>query len=113
MKTLIAVVALSVSAGAAFAGEGNGDPFPFRAAPLSVTLNNYHQAKGKNQDPFPFKAPSMPMVQNEVLPTNGAAGIVQTANSLPPGFENGAAQPTLGRDAPAPTMLAQQQAAFR
>ncbi len=33
MKTLIAVMALSLSAGAAFAGEANGNPFPFSAPP--------------------------------------------------------------------------------
>ena len=72
-----------------------------------MTLNNYKQAAGASQNPFPFSAPATPMVQEQVLPTNGSAGPVQTANSLPPGFENGVAQSTLGLDAPAPTRLAQ------
>jgi hypothetical protein len=90
MKTLIAAAALSLMAGAAFAGEGNGDPFPFRVAGPTTYLNNYKQAAPASQNPFPFTVPGTPMVNNAVLPSNGADGVVQTANSLPQGFMDSA-----------------------
>ena len=89
MKTLIATAALSLLAGAAFAGEGNGDPFPYSAPGQVVSLKNYKQAAPAKQNPYPFTVPGTPMVIGQILPTNGSAGAVQTANSLPPGFENG------------------------
>ncbi len=64
----VAAAAMTLSATAAFAeGEGRGDPFPFRA-PIVTRF-----------------------VTGGTLPTNGAEGVVQTANSLPAGFEDGTA----------------------
>ena len=36
-----------------------------------------------------FSGPSVPVMSGQVLQPNGSEGIVQTANSLPPGFLNG------------------------
>ena len=94
MKTLIAVVALSLTAGVAVAAEGNGEPFQYSAPTRVVSLENYKQAPGTSQNPYPFSAGTVPMVANQVLPTNGANGVVQTANSLPPSFADGAPSQT-------------------
>lgn len=108
MKTLIAAAALSLVAGAAFAGEGNGDPFPFTAAGQVMTLNNYKQAAGANQNPYPFTMPGTRMVVGQVLPSNGSAGAVQTANSLPAGFSDGVpGQANVNPMTRVPTQLAQ------
>ena len=85
MKTLIAAIVLSTIAGAAFAGEGNGNPFPYNAGSVTVQVapSGYHAMQ---------EAP-MPTVSSlnsvPALPTNGSEGIVQTANSLPVGATDG------------------------
>lgn len=109
MKTLIAATALSLVAGAAFAGEGQGDPFPFAAPPVSVSMQGYKQAPGTSQNPFPFTAPGQVVSTSAVLPSSGSNGVVQTANSLPPGFMSGPPSANLNRNAPtpAPTQYAQ------
>lgn len=109
MKTLIAATALSLVAGAAFAGEGQGNPFPFRAPPIAVSIQGYQQEAGGSQNPYPFTAASRQrMTSMPVLPTAGSDGVMQTANSLPAGFEDGApAVANLNQNAPTPTRLAQ------
>jgi hypothetical protein len=90
MKTLIAAAAMSLLAGAAFAGEGNGDPFPFAAPtrPVQTGPLAYHGVPAY-QNPYPFSVPNVGWNTEAVLPTNGSQGVVQTANSLPAGFANG------------------------
>ncbi len=83
MRTILlaSVTVLIASTGIAFAGEGNGEPFPgpdfavttrtdnatlamkgqdpfsFAAGNTSMRLGGtYKQAQAKNQDPFPFSA---------------------------------------------------------
>lgn len=108
MKTLIAATALSLVAGAAFAGEGAGNPFPFTAAPISVSMQNYKRAPSASQNPFPFTAPGIAMSASPVLPTSGSDGVVQTANSMPVGFEDGVPGiANLNRNPPTPTRVAQ------
>ena len=108
MKMFVMAAALAVVAGAAFAGEGNGDPFPFQAPTHPVSLNNYKQAASASQNPFPFTVPGTASVADQVLPTNGSNGVVQTANSLPPGFEDGVpGQANLNPGTRMPTRLAQ------
>ena len=109
MKTLIAAAALTLLAGAAMA-EGNGEPFPNTATNGRViSLTNYQRPNGGTyQNPYPFVAPGVPMVQGQVLPTNGSAGAVQTVNSLPVGAEDGpAALATLNGHVTRATQLAQ------
>lgn len=88
-KTLIAAATLSLIAGAAFAGEGGGDPFAYRTSGPAVATAPYARSASASQNPFPFTIPSVSWNTIPVLPTNGANAIVQTANSLPAGFENG------------------------
>ena len=108
MKTLIAATALTLVAGAAFAGEGHGDPFRFTAPPIAVSTQGAARAAAVTQNPFPYTTPGMAMNSSPVLPSSGSQGVVQTANSLPVGFEDGASAATnLNRNVPTPTQLAQ------
>ena len=108
MKTLIAAVALTLFAGAAYA-EGNGEPFPNTAtAGRAISLNAYQRpVGGAYQNPYPFVAPGTPMVVDQVLPTNGSQGPVQTVNSLPQGFEDGPTALATLNHTPRATQLAQ------
>jgi hypothetical protein len=89
MKSLVAAAALSLVAGTAFAGEGNGDPFPFQAPGNTVATATVAHLPPHDTDPFPFRAPGVPWSAAQMLPGNGSDGSMQTANSLPPNFENG------------------------
>lgn len=108
MKTFIAAAALTVLASAAYAGEGQGDPFPFRAPTQPYSLDHYKQAAGVAQNPYPFTVPGAPMNTANVVPPVGAAGEVQSLNSMPPGFEDGTAlAQNLHHITPSPTQMAQ------
>ncbi len=108
MKMLIAATALTLVAGGAFAAEGQGNPFPFHAPPISVTMQGYKQLPGVSQNPFPFQVPGVRMSASPVLPSAGSDGVVQTANSLPAGFEDGApAMANLNQNARTPVRMAQ------
>ncbi len=86
--TILAVaVALSMGAGTAFAAEGNSEPFPYHG-PSQVTANLVANDTGSQAYPS-FTGPSVVVTAGGTLPTNGSEGIVQTANSLPRGFEDG------------------------
>ena len=91
--TLVAVVtALSLTSGIALAGEGAGDPFPFRAPGVVTYTTGRAVLPNAATDPYPFKAEGTvmtPSMSQQVLPTNGSQGAVQSVNSLPVGFENG------------------------
>ena len=108
MKTLIAASAMTLLAGVAFAGEGQGDPFPYQAPTQAYSLQNYKQAAGSAQNPYPFLVPGAPGNSAQVIRPIGAAGEVQSVNSLPPGFENGTAvAQNLHHITPSPTQIAQ------
>ncbi len=108
MKTLIAAVALTLVTGAAMA-EGNGEPFPnTMTSGRVVNLQKYQPAKERGiQNPYPFTAPGTPMAMDQVLPTNGSQGPVQTANSLPVGFDDGPAAMATLNHTPRATQYAQ------
>jgi hypothetical protein len=102
MKTMLfaAAVALSLSAGTASAAPPYnvvGNPFPLSAPstsivatpPASDTGSQAYQGSGPDHAALVF--------EGQVLPTNGSNGIVQTANSLPPGFQRGVAAYTQGQ----------------
>src|SRR5947209_5819159 len=111
MKSLVlAVTALTLTAGAAFAGEGNGDPFPFAAGPVAVADIPTSPAQMTGQTPLLTKMPPnsvpygtttmaatlrqyafVPLTRGALLPSDGSQGAVQAANSAPPGFQEGTA----------------------
>lgn len=74
-------------AGTAFAGEGNGNPFPFQGT-AQVVANSVANDAGSQGYPSYSGSPVI-VTAGGTLPTNGSQGAVQTANSLPRGFENG------------------------
>jgi hypothetical protein len=85
---IVATVAALTLATTAFAGEGAGDPFPFRAPTTPVTVTATRDV-GSNQYPAFNPALSTPELAQETLPENGQQGPVETANSLPKGFMDG------------------------
>ncbi len=93
--TIIATVAaLSLSTTAFAEGEGNGDPFPFRAQPQTAYIANgpgYAATADVGSQQYPAANPALSFASNgaPILPENGSNGPVQTANSLPVGFEEG------------------------
>jgi hypothetical protein len=90
-RTKLALAVLMIAAasvGAAFAGEGNGEPFPNYAAGGTVVANQVLSDTGSQATPSYGPGVTV-LTQGNVLPTDGSNGIVQTANSLPRGFENG------------------------
>lgn len=98
MKNLLSAVAvvLAIGLAPAMAAEGNGDPFPnnagdFTTRTASRTSGPVYADTGSNAYPTQPGRPGsdLPSLAGDVLPTNGSQGIVQTANSLPAGFENG------------------------
>ena len=111
MKSMIFVAAvLSLTAGAAFAGEGNDDPFPFAAGTAVVADVPTSPTQMTGQTPLMTKMPpnsvpygrttmeatlrqyaTVPVTGGTLLPSDGSEGAVQTANSAPPGFQEGTA----------------------
>ena len=88
---LIAALTLAVAgAGPAFAGEGNYDPFPPATNGTRVMSSPALADTGSESTPT-FNGPSVRITTAGTLPTNGSEGVVQSANSLPTGFENGTA----------------------
>ncbi|HYZ63378.1 MAG TPA: hypothetical protein VE650_13075 [Acetobacteraceae bacterium] len=67
--------------------------FVFAAAALSlaaITSLPAYAAEG-NGDPFPPATDGTQIFSGGMLPTTGHAGVLQSANSLPPGWANGTA----------------------
>ena len=121
MKTifLAAAVAASLGIAPAFAGEGNGNPFPFSAQGLNAAPQRFadtgsqaypnvagrpgadlrtpdgglQQFADTGSQAYPDVSgrvgSDLPRLAGDVLPTNGSQGAVQTANSLPTRFEEG------------------------
>lgn len=103
--TLLAAAAmLALSAAApAFAGEGQGSPFPFSAPGVTETTGSQFASAGSeaypNRDVGSEAYPSvaglpgsdLSVVADGQLSGNGNEASVQTANSLPSGFEVGTA----------------------
>jgi hypothetical protein len=85
----MATIVSLASAPAVRAGEGNGPDFPGLLQPHAVLANPMTAQTGSEAYPAAIGTTLNPVVAGNVLPTNGSEGIVQTANSLPPGFTNG------------------------
>lgn len=89
MKTIfVAATLLALLGGVAQAAEGNSEPFPNRAATGPVVANQVLRDTGSEATPS-YGPGVTALTQGDVLPTNGSNSIVQTANSLPRGFEDG------------------------
>ena len=95
----MAVLSLGVASVApALAGEGNGEPFDNNQTVLTThsvrsaySYANGARDVGSNQYPSAVgrAGTNVTALNNDVLPSNGSEGAVQTANSLPRSFENG------------------------
>lgn len=97
----IALLALSTTS--AFAGEGNGDPFPGPDAAVKSTTNSKRIASG-NDDPFHYYGVGQPS------PTSGFTFNANNPdNPFPysaPGMVVAQPAPTVGPGSPAPTVTA-------
>jgi hypothetical protein len=92
-KLALAVLAIASgpAATAAFAESPYhvvGNPFPFSAPPATMTAPG---SVTTGSQAYPSSGPSrvMPMIEGQTMPTYGSEGIVQSANSTPPGFAHG------------------------
>jgi hypothetical protein len=83
---LVAASLLALLTGVARAAEGNSEPFPNHASTGQVVANQIVSDTGSQASPS-FGPGVIALTQGDMLPANGSNGIVQTANSLPPGFE--------------------------
>ena len=94
MKTTFLTVAalFGLALVPAFAGEGNGNPFPGNFGTLTTT-QTFPQVADTGSNAYPDitgrPGSDLPSLMAEVLPANGSEGAVQTANSLPRGAEEG------------------------
>ncbi len=92
IKLVAAVAALSLLTLAAQAeGEGNGDPFTFRAPGLSIVASGSRPADtGSSAYPDLTGRPAQVVTAGGVdgVPMTGSEGPVQSAGSLPRGFED-------------------------
>lgn len=89
---LAAAAALTLITGTAIAGEGKGEPFPFRAAGLTVSASPaLHADTGSAAYPDVTGRPAQlqAAINPDLIPPNGSEGSVQTANSLPAGSSEG------------------------
>jgi hypothetical protein len=80
-----ASLALSLPAGRAFAGEGNGDPFPFRANAQVTTRPALVADTGSAAYPQPTGNRTQPSSLAQLEPAPGSEAPVQTTASLPRG----------------------------
>lgn len=94
MRTiLLAALAATVAAWAlpALAGEGNGEPFASFGHGTTATIALRRADAGSNAYPNVAGRPgsALNLDAADVVPSAGSQQMVQTANSLPRGFERG------------------------
>ena len=89
--TLLAAVAVTALALPAFAGEGNGEPFPMRSNGTTATISLRRADNGSNAYPNVVARPgsALNLYAAGAVPSTGSEQTAQTANSLPRGFERG------------------------
>jgi hypothetical protein len=97
----------AVNTTSVFAGEGNGAPFPPAASGTSVVSSPLTVDTGSQAYPA-FANTGARVTFGGVLASNGSAGVVQSANSLPSGWADGTA--TQPYTQPVNRYFAQQQA---
>ena len=88
LRAMIAVAALTIGL-PAYAGEGDGPDFPGLLQPHAVVANPTISQTGSEAYPVAVGTVLNPVVAGNVVQPNGSEGIVQSANSAPPGFANG------------------------
>ena len=87
MKIAIAAVSVLALSGVVQArAESNGLAAVEQRATTGTIVSSPALADTGSERYQVFAGPSVPVVSGQVLPPNGSEGIVQTANSLPPGF---------------------------
>ncbi len=86
-KLMIAAVSLvlSVSADRAFAGEGNGDPFPYQADAYVTARPALMADTGSGAYPQPTGNRVQPSSLAQLEPAAGSEGLIQSTLSLPRG----------------------------
>ena len=92
MKTiLLAALAATALALPALAGEGNGEPFPLYDHGTTTAARSMHTDTGSNAYPGVAGRPGsgLNLYAAGIVPSTGSEQPVQTANSLPRGFERG------------------------
>jgi hypothetical protein len=83
----VAALALALSTGAAFAGEGNGEPFA-NDQPRMVVANQVASDTGSEN--LPYYGPGLSVLsQGKLVPGAGSEAPIQTANALPPRADQG------------------------
>jgi hypothetical protein len=88
LRVMITVAALAIGF-PAYAGEGDGPNFPGLLQPRAVLANPATVQTGSEAYPVAVGTRLNPIVTGNVLPSNGSGSIVQSQNSVPPGFANG------------------------
>jgi hypothetical protein len=89
-KMLIAAVSALALAGIGQArAESNGLSAVEQPATTGAILSAPPLRDSGSETYQGLGGPSVPIVSGQVLPPNGSEGIVQSANSAPPGFMNG------------------------
>ena len=93
MRTILltAVAALALVAASAQASPGDSDPFPFRAPSVTVQSPQPYADTGSHAYPDLAGRPSQVVTAGGfgVVPITGSQAGVNTANSLPRGFQDG------------------------
>ncbi len=90
-----AVAVLSLLAGPVLAeSEGNGDPFPFQAGLQATAGSPFATETGSTAYPRTTGNTTQPSALARLEPASGSEAGVQTANSLPRGFDNGSVAST-------------------
>lgn len=88
--TFTTAAVLSLFAGPVLAeGEGNGDPFPFQAARQVTAGSPFATETGSAAYPQITGNTTQPSALARLEPASGSEAILQTAGSLPRGFDNG------------------------
>ena len=90
-KMIFAATALvlSVSAGKAIAGEGNGDPFPFQTKAYVTARPAFMADTGSSAYPQQTGNSVQPSSLAQLAPAPGSEALIQTAFSLPRGAGTG------------------------
>ena len=93
MIRIVAAALLGLGVGTAFAGEGNGDPFPSHSLLGTRSTRAAALAPDTGAAAYPDFAgcpgADLPGLAVATLPSDGAEGAVQTVGSLPRNFGQG------------------------
>ena len=86
----VAVLSLGLTTVQAYAeGEGNGDPFPFQAPTQPYSVAAFAADTASNPYPDLSGRPTQQPSETRMLAAGGSEAPVQSASSLPRGFDEG------------------------